>query len=196
MSPNLTNCECRPNAFPFFCLRHGCTKIERWFVLCQSEPECFQNWENGVGHGQVRTSVSVTVRGDVSAAPSSGTRQSSGVAEIARAQVTPSHALNSGEFSYKTANNPGSPGPTESPALLNRVWNFARAVATHVAGGCLSVSTEEYAARLAVCDTCPDRSENVCLQCGCYISMKAHWRAMQCPLNKWPNLIESARDGP
>ena len=78
----------------------------------------------------------------------------------------------------------------------NRVWNFARAVTTHVGGGCQSVSTEEYAARLTVCETCPDRSENVCLQCGCDISLKAHWRAMQCPLNKWPPLLDAARDGP
>ena len=143
MPDKLTPCECRPTAFPFFCARHGCTKIERWFLMCRTEAICFENWEAGRGHGQAR-----------------------------------------------------SPGETQPPPVLNRVWNFALAVATHVAGGCLSVSTEDYAARLSVCKTCPERSENVCLRCGCYISVKAHWREMECPLGKWPSLTESARDGP
>jgi hypothetical protein len=143
MTQNLTACECRPNAFPFFCARHQCTKIERWFEMCRTEPECFQNWERGQGHGQ---------------APANGRPQ--------------------------------------PPPLLHRVWNFARAVATHVAGGRLSVSLEEYTARLSVCETCPDRSENLCLKCGCYLSIKARWRAMQCPLDKWPPLAEAPRDGP
>jgi hypothetical protein len=143
MSENLTACECRPKAFPFFCARHGCTKIERWFTLCRTEAQCFANWEAGHGHGQA-----------------------------------------------------AAPGATEPPAFIDRVWNFAKAVALHVAGGCLSVSTEEYAGRLRACEGCSDRSENVCLQCGCYITIKAHWREMQCPLNKWPTLVEAARDGP
>jgi hypothetical protein len=168
MSPNLTPCECSPTAFPFYCARHDCTKIERWHELCRTEPECFANWENGAGHGQVR-------------APeySSGARQSSGGDQLA--------PPNSGEFGYEA---------TRPPALLHRVWNLARAVATHVAGGCHSVATEDYAARLSVCEACPERRENVCLRCGCYLTLKAHWRAMECPMNKWPPLTEAARDGP
>src|SRR5258708_47825 len=75
--------------------------------------------------------------------------------------------------------------PAQPPNLAERAWNLTCALATFVADGCQSVSAEEYAARLEICNTCPQRSENLCLMCGCYLPLKAQGRAMQCPLGKW-----------
>ena len=74
------------------------------------------------------------------------------------------------------------------PSVPQRVWNLAKAVAEFVADGCKTVSAEEYAARLAVCDTCDRRKGVWCKhrKCGCNRLIKAKGRAWKCPMNKWP----------
>jgi hypothetical protein len=73
------------------------------------------------------------------------------------------------------------------PSLLKRVWNLAKALADFVADGCQTVSAEEYAARLAVCDGCELRNGSWCShsKCGCLIAAKAKGRAWKCPTGKW-----------
>jgi hypothetical protein len=45
-SETLTNCECRPEAFPFACKRHGgCQKTEHFYGLCRNRLDYFNHWE-------------------------------------------------------------------------------------------------------------------------------------------------------
>lgn len=71
---------------------------------------------------------------------------------------------------------------------MQRAWNLAQSVAAFVADGCHTVSGAQYAERLNICQTCDSRQENICLACGCYLPIKAQWRAVGCPLAKWPDL--------
>ncbi len=74
----------------------------------------------------------------------------------------------------------------EAPPLKRQLWNFTKAITEFVADGLKTVSQEEYAARLAICEDCEERRGNRCLKCGCRLSWKARGRAFQCPLEKWP----------
>jgi hypothetical protein len=71
------------------------------------------------------------------------------------------------------------------PALTTRAWNLTESLVDFTADGFKTLSTEEYQARLAICDTCDRRRENTCLECGCYLALKAKGRAFECPLSKW-----------
>lgn len=44
----------------------------------------------------------------------------------------------------------------------------------------------EYAARLEHCRTCPSLNAGTCMQCGCYVEMRAARTDMHCPLDKAP----------
>lgn len=84
--------------------------------------------------------------------------------------------------------------PRPAPSLGQQLWSFAKSVADFIADGMKTVSPEEYAERLAICDECPERQGNRCLQCGCRLSIKAKGRAFQCPLGKWP-VHDSSTEG-
>lgn len=73
------------------------------------------------------------------------------------------------------------------PPLARQAWNAAKSIKNFVADGMKTVSTEDYAARLSICDECEDRRGDRCLQCGCRLSWKARGRAFDCPLGKWPH---------
>lgn len=85
----------------------------------------------------------------------------------------------------------GSPDPAHA-GLVEQLWNLATAVKDFVADGLQTVSGEEYAARLEICESCHQRSENVCQACGCYLTLKARGRVFECPLNKWPVPVDDA----
>src|SRR5262245_23885988 len=76
--------------------------------------------------------------------------------------------------------------PTIPPPLWQRAWNLTQAVAAYVSDGCQSVTPDEYRNRLTICQSCPERSDNMCLKCGCYLPIKATVRAAECPLARWP----------
>lgn len=78
------------------------------------------------------------------------------------------------------------PAPQQPPSFGRKLWNLAKALTDFVADGLTTVSAEEYAERLAICDECPERQGNHCVKCGCRLSLKARGRAFQCPLEKWP----------
>ena len=44
----------------------------------------------------------------------------------------------------------------------------------------------EYAARLEHCRACPSLNAGTCMQCGCYVEMRAARTDMHCPLDKAP----------
>lgn len=74
------------------------------------------------------------------------------------------------------------------PSLVQRAANAAGAVVSAVADGFTAVSTEQQAARLAVCETCEAFDGDSCRECGCRASWKARLRAWNCPLKKWPTI--------
>ena len=39
--------------------------------------------------------------------------------------------------------------------------------------------------RRRICQTCPSRRNNRCLECGCFINAKTNLFNSNCPLNKW-----------
>lgn len=80
----------------------------------------------------------------------------------------------------------GQGQPADFPPLHRQAWNLARSLADFVADGCTTVSQEQYAARLTICDRCIRRQGNRCLECGCWLATKARGRAFQCPLDQWP----------
>jgi hypothetical protein len=77
------------------------------------------------------------------------------------------------------------PAGGDAPGVGRRAWNVLRAAAAFVADGLRTVTAEEYHARLAICDTCPQRRDDTCAVCGCRLTLKARGRAWRCPLGKW-----------
>ena len=67
--------------------------------------------------------------------------------------------------------------------LAKDAWYAAKQTAE---GAPLLLASEVAAARLAVCVTCPSFRDKRCVECGCYMTVKAHIAAMSCPLDKWP----------
>jgi hypothetical protein len=49
------------------------------------------------------------------------------------------------------------------------------------------IDKESAAARMAICQTCPEliSMTNQCKKCGCFMNMKTKLIAATCPLNKW-----------
>ena len=86
---------------------------------------------------------------------------------------------------------------------LDKAWNFAAAVAQHVAAGAPQAPPEVVEARLAVCQRGDGLVGNELIEghcnhyrpsdkacggaggCGCYVEWKATWLDQQCPLGRW-----------
>jgi hypothetical protein len=85
--------------------------------------------------------------------------------------------------------------PKASPALslLQKGVNFARAAVAHALGGFQTVSDEERARRLSICQACPHYVNEGCNKCGCPMPSKEalldklRWAEQHCPLvpPKW-----------
>jgi hypothetical protein len=78
------------------------------------------------------------------------------------------------------------------PSLPKMAWNYAKAIAKHVATGAELAGEEEIQARLDVCALCDQRAANRCAVCGCFLDEgpdgregKALWKESVCPLGKW-----------
>lgn len=66
-----------------------------------------------------------------------------------------------------------------------RAWNFAIAIARFVADGCATVTVGQYRQRLKTCQPCEHRVGGKCLQCGCWVQIKARLPSEKCPEGKW-----------
>lgn len=82
----------------------------------------------------------------------------------------------------------GSGEARQPPSLARRAWNLVGSLAAFVADGLQTVTEAEYRARLEICDACPSRQQNSCVECGCSLALKARGRAFSCPLGKWPEI--------
>jgi len=51
----------------------------------------------------------------------------------------------------------------------------------------LIVSEKLYNERIEICKSCPkfDKNQDRCIECGCYLPVKAKFIIDDCPLNKW-----------
>lgn len=68
--------------------------------------------------------------------------------------------------------------------LARDAWNVARSTAE---GAPLLLDSDGAAARLQVCQACPSLRGDRCVECGCLMTIKAHFASMRCPLDKWPH---------
>lgn len=75
------------------------------------------------------------------------------------------------------------------PTLMEMAGNFAKATAQFVMAGMPVCSQEQFKARRAVCDACPEWMKDAaiphCRRCGC-AGLKLWLVTERCPLDKWP----------
>lgn len=83
----------------------------------------------------------------------------------------------------------GKHEPKPAPSMASRLWHLATDVAAFASEPGF-VTAEEYQDRLSACESCDRRQEGQCLECGCFVSLRAKGKAWDCPLNKWPKTKE------
>jgi hypothetical protein len=68
--------------------------------------------------------------------------------------------------------------------LMVNAANAARGV---LMGEGLLVSHEVQQLRLSICNSCEflDQASQRCIQCGCFMNAKTHFKKVSCPINKW-----------
>jgi len=80
------------------------------------------------------------------------------------------------------------------PNLMKRAASLGKGLASEASAvltGQPAVSEASYQARLDACAQCKrlDPGDHpVCLECGCYVKIKARFRTGRCPLGKWAGL--------
>ena len=79
------------------------------------------------------------------------------------------------------------------PGIFTMAKNLAAAVAAHVANGMEQTSKQGLEARLNVCSLCPQRQEDRCTVCGCFVAAKASMKVSECPLGMWPGAEEGEK---
>lgn len=64
---------------------------------------------------------------------------------------------------------------------------FIVAVYRYAASGFDNRSKIEYQSCLETCSNCErlEQKQGICLECFCYVALKAAMKTEQCPLNKW-----------
>ena len=71
------------------------------------------------------------------------------------------------------------------PGLARQAVNLAKAAAEFIADGLHTVTPEVFEQRLDVCAGCPQRNDERCGVCGCFVKEKAKMRVSECPLSYW-----------
>lgn len=85
--------------------------------------------------------------------------------------------------------------PPSLPPMTRMALNYAWALVKHAATGMRHVDGHEYHRRLEVCQACPQRLDDRCTECGCYVKEKALWADQNCPLGKWDQSSEGTAGG-
>jgi hypothetical protein len=75
---------------------------------------------------------------------------------------------------------------SSTPGLLQRATTFGTSMAKFAAGGFQTSTGDLQQSRLAVCQSCPQLQNNMCLACGCIIPLKVKMPLEHCPLGRWP----------
>lgn len=82
-------------------------------------------------------------------------------------------------------------GQRPLPPLTERVGNFFKSAASHVAAGMPRATDEQIAARYAICQGCEFLADGACSRCGCPVQReskfisKLSWANEKCPVGKW-----------
>ena len=68
-----------------------------------------------------------------------------------------------------------------------KILNFINSINNYIDSGMLNVSDEIFINRISICKRCDkfDKDLNRCLECGCFLYIKARWSTEKCPLDKW-----------
>ena len=75
------------------------------------------------------------------------------------------------------------PSITEmSKNVVQTVVNTAKSV---IAGEGVSITDEQAKQRLTICEGCEFYKDTRCTKCGCYMAVKTHLKAANCPIGKW-----------
>jgi hypothetical protein len=73
------------------------------------------------------------------------------------------------------------------PPIEKQVKNFAESLVKIVQSGFEIVTQEEETERLGICSTCEFLNKDWrCCKCGCFMTIKAKLKVMDCPEGKWP----------
>ena len=67
----------------------------------------------------------------------------------------------------------------------NLVQTAVDTVKSAVAGEGISIADTQAADRLAICEACEFYKDTRCTKCGCYMAVKTHLKAANCPVGKW-----------
>lgn len=84
------------------------------------------------------------------------------------------------------------------PSFITMAGNLATALKDFASDGFKMVPKDVFEHRLNICNMCPQRRDNRCAACGCFVEKKASMRVSECPMKKWPAVAEEqpASGGP
>lgn len=66
--------------------------------------------------------------------------------------------------------------------LIQTVVDSAKNV---INGEGVSITEDQAKQRLAICEGCEFYANTRCTKCGCYMAVKTHLKAANCPVGKW-----------
>lgn len=70
---------------------------------------------------------------------------------------------------------------------LGLAGRIIKAGVKYAESGFQNVKDDVYDERLKVCLSCDKYDNDRCLECGCFLKLKARMATEKCPLDKWPN---------
>ena len=71
--------------------------------------------------------------------------------------------------------------------VFNLAGKFGKAVFNHAKDGFKKVDDETFSKRMEICKSCDlfNSEQDRCMQCGCFLNVKASWKSEKCPVDKW-----------
>lgn len=67
----------------------------------------------------------------------------------------------------------------------NLVQTAVDSVKSVIQGEGFSITEDQAATRLSICEGCEFYVNTRCTKCGCYMAVKTHLKAATCPVGKW-----------
>lgn len=71
------------------------------------------------------------------------------------------------------------------PSKRDMAKGLAGSFAAIAKSGVKICTPDEYNSRYSVCKECEFMDHDRCCECGCFMKIKAKFKAMKCPVNKW-----------
>jgi len=73
----------------------------------------------------------------------------------------------------------------KTPTVATMATGLVQDAGKIVSSGMKFATEEDYKKRIEICNACEAVQDGRCLKCGCYMSIKAKFTAMRCPINLW-----------